>query len=155
MVVLMMTSFPAVFSGMYTGCIRDVHRNPPSPIYLVFSLRASCPAANSQCVKEIHNKTFNSLAAILNCKVGELSEKEVLARIHLHTGPGLGFVDLRKVAGPAYCAAWLQAVHRLSQFKDGLLHLLIHPEPHGTYQELATKALANKDLIESDPFIHL
>ena len=29
------------------------------------------------------------------------------------------------------------------------------PEPHGTYQELAAKALANKDLIESDPFIHL
>ena len=49
-------------------------------------------------MKDIHNKTFNSLAAILNCKVGQLSEKEILARIHLPTGPGLGFVDLRKVA---------------------------------------------------------
>ena len=84
----------------------------------VFSLRTSSPAANSQCVKDIHNKTFSSLAATLNCKVGQLSEKEILARIHLPTGPGLGFVDLRKVAEPAYCAAWLQAVHRLSQYID-------------------------------------
>ena len=106
-------------------------------------------------MKDIHNKTFNSLAATLNCNVGQLSEKEILARIHLLTGPGLGFVDLRKVAEPAYCAAWLQAVHRLSQFKDGPFHLPRYPEPHGTYQELAAKALANKDLIESDPFIHL
>ena len=84
-------------------------------------------------MKDIHNKTFNSLAAILNCKVGQLSEKEILARIHLPTGPGLGFVDLRKVAEPAYCAAWLQAVHRLfSQFKDGPFHLPRYPEPHGT-----------------------
>ena len=130
--------------------LRNVHNTTP-----VFSLRTSSPAANSQCVKDIHNKTFNSLAAILNCKVGQLSEKEILARIHLPTGPGLGFVDLRKVAEPAYCAAWLQAVHRLSQFKDGPFHLPRYPEPHGTYQELAAKALANKDLIESDPFIHL
>ena len=49
----------------------------------------------------------------------------------------------------------MQAVHRLSQFKDGPFHLPRYPEPHGTYQELAAKALANKDLIESDPFIHL
>ena len=83
-------------------------------------------------MKDIHNKTFNSLAATLNSKVGQLSEKEILARIHLTTGPGLGFVDLRKVAEPAYCAAWLQAVHMLSQFKDGPFHLPRYPEPHGT-----------------------
>ena len=96
-------------------------------------------------MKDIHNKTFSSLAATLNFKVGQLSEKEMLARIHLPTGPGLGFVDLRKVAEPAYCAAWLQAVHRLSQFKDGPFHLLKDLEPHGTYQELAAKALDNKE----------
>ena len=83
--------------------LRNVHNTVP-----VFSLRTSSPPANSQqCVKDIHSKMFNSLAATLNCKVGQLSEKEILARIHLPTGPGLGFVDLRKVAEPAYCAAWL------------------------------------------------
>ena len=68
-------------------------------------------------MKDIHNKTFNPLVATLNCKVEQLSEKEILARIHLPTGPGLGFVDLRNATEPAYCAAWLQAVYRLSQFK--------------------------------------
>ena len=98
--------------------MRNVHNTTPA-----FSLRTSSSAADNQCVKDIHNKTFNPLAAILNCKVGQLNEKEGLDRTHLLTGPGLGFVDLRKVAEPAYCAAWLQAVHRLSQFKDGLFHL--------------------------------
>ena len=122
----------------------------------VFSLRTSSQTVNSQCVKDVHNKTFNSLAAILNCKVGQLSEKETLARIHLPTGPGLGFVELRMVAELAYCAAWLQAVHRLSQFKDGPFHLPRYPEPlRALTRRLAAKALANKDLIESGPFIHL
>ena len=67
-------------------------RNMHNTCFLIEDLQS---AANSQCVKDIHNKTFNSLAAILNCKVGQLSEKEILARIHLPTGPGLGFVDLR------------------------------------------------------------
>ena len=60
--------------------LRNVHSTTP-----VFSLRISSPAANSQCVKDIHNKTFSSLAAILNCKVGQLSEKDTLLRIHLPT----------------------------------------------------------------------
>ena len=44
--------------------LRNVHNTTS-----VFSLRTSSPAANSQCVKDIHNKTSNSLAATLNCKV--------------------------------------------------------------------------------------
>ena len=36
--------------------LRNVHNTT-----LVFSLRTSSPAANSQCVKDIHNKTFNYL----------------------------------------------------------------------------------------------
>ena len=43
----------------------------------IFSLKNSSPTANSQCVKGIHNKTFNSLAVILNCKVGSLVKRNL------------------------------------------------------------------------------
>ena len=82
-------------------------------------------------MKDIHNKTFNSLAAILNCKVGQLSEKEILARIHLPTGPGLGFVDLRKVAEPAYCATCCK------QFTGSHSSRMVHSTYPGTLNHMA------------------
>ena len=125
--------------------LRNVHNTTPA-----FSLRTSSPTANSQYVSDICNKTFNSLAAILNCKVGQLSEKEILARIHLPTGPGLGFVDLRKGSRACLLCSLVASSSQALTVQGWTIPLTQYPEPHGTYQELATKALANKDLIESD-----
>ena len=59
------------------------------------------------------------------------------------------------MAEPAYCAALLQAKHRLSQPRDSPFHVPLLPHPQNAYQKLASKALTNMDLVKSDPFIHL
>ena len=130
--------------------LRNIHNSS-----LIFSLRTSSPEANSQCIRDIREKTLSSLATVLNCKPGQLHDKEILTRINLPLGPGLGFVNLKSVAEPAYCAAWLQAIHRLSQPRESPFQVPQLPNPQGTYQILASKALSNLDLVRSDPFIHL
>ena len=125
--------------------LRNIHNSS-----LIFSLRTSSPEANSQCIRDIHEKTLASLASVLNCKLNQLSEKEILTRIHLPLGPGLGFVNLKSMAEPAYCAAWLQAIHRLSQPRGSPFHIPKFPNPQNTYQKRAAKALTNMD-----PLIHL
>ena len=110
---------------------------------------------NSQCIRDIHEKSLATLASVLNCKLSQLSEKDILTRIHLPLGPGLGFINLKNMDEPAYCAALLQAIHRLSQPRGSPFHIPRFPNPQGTYQKLAAKALTNMDLVKSDPFIHL
>ncbi len=98
---------------------------------------------------------MEALARIINCNEELLHDKDIWSRVHLPLGPGLGFLNLMEAAEPAYCAAWLQAVFRLSRCNDSPFKLPALPDPSGAYQVLAAKAMANKCLLENDPFLHL
>ena len=87
-------------------------------------------------------------------KVQPEAVAEVVTRVQMPLGPGLGFTNISRIAKEAYCASWLQAVTRLHALDKVRFRVPTFNSSSSTLPSsdvLARESLKDRILLKADP----
>ena len=123
---------------------------------LVYNIRTSVPGANAEKIGQLQEGVLRALAHIL--KVQPEAVAEVVTRVQMPLGPGLGFTNISRIAKEAYCASWLQAVTRLHALDKVRFRMPTFNSSSSNLPPsdvLARESLKDRILLKADPCLHL